>query len=214
MFFRVRPLPILVVAVCALSALPSPAFAQATMTQTTTISQNNDDGGIGFGVKFGPLFSSLSTDAVISPLSTRVGWVGGIFIGGNRTGVVGVGVDILYARKNVGTPTGDSHLDYFELPMYLRFNLGGSSASGARLYAVVGPVVDVRLKGELTFEESLPKQTEGVDVGIQGGLGFEVARLLIEGRYTKGLRDVGSDLSLGHKITTQSFAIMAGLRFN
>jgi hypothetical protein len=214
MYSSVRRLTVTLGAAMVLGVGAPAAFAQATVTQTTTISQDTDNGGIGFGIKGGPLFSSLSSDAVTSPLDTRTGWIGGLFIGGNRKGVVGVGVDVLYARKNVSTPTGDTNLDYLEVPIYLRINIGASSASGARLYAVAGPVFDVRLKGELQFDTSIPKQTEGVDVGIQGGAGVEFARLMIEGRYTKGLRDIGKELTLGQKITTQSFAIMVGLRLN
>ena len=190
-----------------------PAAAQATVTQTTTVSSNSGGGGIGIGIKGGPLFSTLNSSVVTSPLDTRTGWIGGLFIGGNRPGIVGLGVDLLFARKTVGTPTGDTDLDYFEVPIYLRVNFGSSKASGARVYAVVGPSIDVRLKGQLNFSEGITSQTDAVDVGLQGGAGVEFARFLIEGRYTKGLRNIAKDFSTT-EIKSNSFAIMLGFRFN
>lgn len=210
----VRSLGLLTVVTGVVALGASPARAQSTVTQTMTISSGDDHEGIGVGIKAGPLFSALSTDVISSPLDTRTGWIGGLFFGGNRPGVVGVGVDLLFARKKVSTPTGDTNLDYLEVPVYLRVNIGSSSASGARVYAVVGPAFDVRLKGELNFSSSIRSQTEAVDVGVQGGAGVEFARLLIEGRYTKGLRNLGKDLTSSQKITSHSFAIMAGIRFN
>ena len=191
----------------------SPALAQGQVTTTTTISSSEHE-GIGFGVKAGPLFSSLDSNVVTSPLDTRTGWIGGFFIGGNRPGVVGVAVDVLFARKKVGTPSGDVTFDYLEVPVLLRVNGGSSSLGGVNVFGVVGPAFDFRLKGKLNFEDSPDAQMQEIDVGVSAGAGVEITRFIIEGRYTKGFRNLGKDLTQNEKITTQSFAVMFGVRFN
>ena len=192
----------------------TPALAQGQITTTTTVSNSSGHGGIGFGIKAGPLFSNLNSDVITSPLDTRTGWIGGVFIGGNRPGILGVGVDVLFARKKVGTPTGDVTLDYLEVPVLLRVNAGTRSLNGVNVYGVVGPAFDFRLKGELNFEESPEAQMQEIDLGLTAGAGVEITRFVIEGRYTKGFRNLGKDLTQNEKITTQSFAVMFGVRFN
>jgi hypothetical protein len=170
--------------------------------------------GVGIGAKFGPLFSSISSDAITDPIDTKTGWIGGLFIGGNRPGVVGVGVDILYARKKVGTEDTTVTLDYVEVPVLLRLNAGSQSRGGVNVYGVVGPSFAWKLKGKFNFEDGVDDQTAGFDIGISAGAGVEITRFIIEGRYTQGLRSIAKDLSDSEKITTKSFAIMAGVRFN
>lgn len=191
----------------------SAASAQGQITTTTSVSSSEHE-GIGIGIKAGPLFSSLNSNVVTDPLDTRTGWIGGLFIGGNRPGIVGVGVDILYARKKVGTPDGDVTLDYLDIPVLLRINGGSSGLGGVNVYGVVGPDFEFRLKGKLNFDESLGAQMQAVDVGIAAGAGVEITRFIIEGRYTRGFRNLGKDFTANEKITTQSFAVMLGVRFN
>jgi hypothetical protein len=193
----------------------STAFAQGQITTTTNVSTSDDDhGGIGVGIKAGPLFSSLNSDVVNSPLDTRTGWIGGIFLGGNRHGVVGAGVDIHYARKKVGTPSGDETLDYLNVPVYLRLNGGSSSLGGVNVFGIVGPDFNFRLKGKLNFNDGLDDQMESADVGLAVGAGIEITRFIVEGRYTKGFRNIKKDLTTGDKITTTSFSVMFGVRLN
>jgi hypothetical protein len=211
---RVRLLRAFLLSFAAILLCASTAWAQGQITTTTSISSDDDHHGIGIGIKAGPLFSSLNSDVVTSPLDTRTGWIGGLFLGGNRSGIVGVGVDILYARKKVGTPNGDTTLDYLDIPVYLRLNAGSSNLGGVNLYGIVGPDFEVRLKGQLKFDDGIDDQTEGVDLGIAAGAGIEITRFIVEGRYTRGFRNIAKDLSVDQKITTQSFAVMFGVRFN
>ncbi len=216
MSVRVRSLGLVSAATGLLLLLaPSAARAQGQVTTTTTISSSSSEHeGLGFGIKAGPLFSSIDSNIVTSPLDTRTGWIGGFFIGGNRPGVLGVQADVLYARKKVGTPTGDVTFDYLEVPVLLRVNAGGANLGGVNVYGVVGPAFDFRLKGKLNFDQSPGAQMQEIDVGVSAGAGVEISRFIIEGRYTKGLRNLGKDLTQNEKITTQSFGVMVGVRFN
>jgi hypothetical protein len=197
-----------------LLAASSTAFAQGQITTQTTISDDDDHQGIGIGIKGGPLFSSFNSDVADHPLDSRTGWIGGLFIGGNRPGIVGVAVDLLFARKKVGTPDGDVTLDYLDIPVLLRVNAGSSSLGGVNVFGVIGPDFQLRLKGKVNFDDSIDDQTAGADVGIAAGAGIEITRFIVEGRYTRGFRSLAKDLSADQKITTQSFSVMFGVRFN
>ena len=54
---------------------------------------------------------------------------------------------------------------------------------------------------------------EGTDVSLLFGGGFEVARIIIEGRYEKGLRRINKNFSELIEIKKQSFTILFGVRF-
>lgn len=198
MRFCVRPFVLATAAAIVLTFAAAPARAQ----------------GIGIGIKGGPLFSSISSDAITDPLETKTGFIGGLFIGGNRAGRVGVGVDLLYARKKFGTADETITLDYLNVPILLRVNGGSSSRGGVNVFGVIGPAFDVRLKGKLDFGDGLDDQTQGVDLGLAVGGGVEITRFIIEGRYQKGFRSLAKDLTAHEKITTKSFAIMLGVRLN
>lgn len=188
-----------IIGILALIALPLPALAQ----------------GIGIGAKIGPLWSSLSEADVDDAFENRTGWIGGLFIGGNRPGVVGVGVDILYARKGANETGSDQALtlDYLNVPIYMRINAGSSSTSRAALYGIAGLDLNFLLKSKLAFGGDVTDQFKRADYGLALGLGVEITRILLEGRYTKGFGSIAKH-NLDSDVKTQSFSVMVGFRFN
>ncbi len=173
--------------------------------------------GIGIGIKSGPLFSSLSSNVSGNEFDNRTGWIGGLFIGGNRPGVLGAAMELLYARKGANDPNSSQSvtIDYFEIPLLLRINIGSNSLNGVNIYGVAGPSFDIRLKAKLNTGESLTDQTAGADIGFAAGAGIEITRFLIEGRYTRGLRNIATnELELGGKLNAHTVAIFFGIRFN
>ena len=106
-------------------------------------------------------------------------------------------------------------IDYFEIPLLLRINIGSNSLNGVNIYGVAGPSFDIRLKAKLNTGESLTDQTAGADIGFAAGAGIEITRFLIEGRYTRGLRNIATnELELGGKLNAHTVAIFFGIRFN
>ena len=168
--------------------------------------------GIGFGAKFGPLFPSISKE--VTNFDNRTGWLGGIWFGGNRSGAVGIQVDVLYGKKNVPSPLvlgGDVDVHFLEIPVMARINLGTSSKAAG--YILVGPSFDINLKSELNSLD-VKSQYESLDLGIIGGAGVEISRFLVEGRYNWGLRNVvNGDLLNTSEIKTRTFVILFGVRF-
>src|SRR4029450_3547387 len=107
--------------------------------------------GFGIGAKIGPLFTSYDAAAGDGCLNTSTGWEGGIWFGGNRGGRVGVMGEVLYAKKKQEGAglTGSTNLQYLEIPILLRINIGSRSRNGISVYGLAGPVFDINLKASL-----------------------------------------------------------------
>ena len=181
--------------------------APAASAQQSAGSRSRHE-GFGIGAEFGPLFSSF--DQANSNFKSNNGFEGGIFFGGNRAGSVGVMGKLLYAKK--GTSSVD--LNYLEIPVLMRINVGSSSLNGVSVYGIVGPVADILLQGKQDGRD-VKSNYESLDVGLQFGAGIEVTRFIVEGVYTKGLLNVlKSTGGTATDIKTHSFAVLFGLRFN
>jgi Outer membrane protein beta-barrel domain len=165
----------------------------------------------GVGIKVGPTFDEFSGD--VFDFDTRTGIHAGLFIGGSRDKVVGLQTEFNWLRKNTATEAGQEiRIDYLQVPLLLRLNAGSSSANGAALYGVVGPAFDFKIADEVegfTLDDGF----EGTDVSLAFGGGFEVAHILIEGRYEKGFRRINKTFSSLDEIKKQSFTILFGVRF-
>jgi hypothetical protein len=175
-----------------------------------------EPGGIGFGVVGGPLLSSLSSEVPTDEFATKTGWVAGAFADTNRADRFGAIVELLYARKGANDATSSASLtiDYLEVPLLLRVKAVSLGPGGPTVYGMAGPTVGVRLRAKLDSGDSLTDEIAKADVGLAVGAGAEWRRLLIEARYTKGLRDIGTaELDLGGALKTHGFAILAGWRF-
>jgi len=173
--------------------------------------------GAGIGFKLGPLFTSYSAASCDGCFNTSTGFEGGIWFGGNRGGRVGIMGEVLYAKKKQEGSglTGSTSLQYLEIPILARINIGSRSRSGVSVYGLVGPVFDVNLKASIGGLD-VKNKYESLDLGILGGVGIEITRFLVEGRFNHGFRNVlksGNAGSFGD-IKTNSFAVLFGFRFN
>jgi hypothetical protein len=190
--------------------LPLPALAQLPASQASSTRHE----GFGIGVKGGPLFSSLSVEDVDDLFETQTGFIGGLFMGGNRPGILGVGVDLLYARRGANIEGIDDRItmDYINVPVYMRINAGSSSLSGAIVYGTVGLDLNFLLKSKLGGED-LTDDFQRADYGLAVGVGVEITRFLVEARYTQGIGNIAKDKD--DPVTkAKTFAVMAGFRFN
>src|SRR5262245_9825389 len=176
--------------------------------------------GVGIGAKFGPLFTSYDAASCDGCFNTNTGWEGGIWFGGNRGGLVGVMGELLYAKKKQELAqgsqlTGSTTLQYLEIPILLRLNIGSPSRNGISIYGLAGPVFDINLKANLNGLDVKSKY-QSLDLGVLFGGGIEITRFLVEGRFNQGLRNVLDSSNVGNvtDIKTRSFAVLFGLRFN
>ena len=163
------------------------------------------------GIKFGPTFATFSSEAL--DFETRTGTHAGLFVGAGRDKAVGLQTEFNWLRKKAGTQAGqDIRIDYFQLPVLLRLNGGSSSANGFGVFGVVGPAISLKIADEVegfTLDDGF----EGADVSVVFGGGFEVARIIVEGRFEKGFRRINNSFSEPSEIKTQAFTILFGLRF-
>ena len=163
------------------------------------------------GIKFGPTFAKFSSDAL--DFKTRTGIHGGIFFGGNRSGIFGLQTEINWIRKNSATDLSDIRIDYLQVPVLLRLNAGTDSANGFAVYGIAGPAVSLKIGDEIQGV-TLDDGFEGADVGLVFGGGVEITRVIIEGRYEKGFRRINDNFFDTTDIKSQSFTILFGVRFN
>jgi len=175
--------------------------------------------GVGIGAKLGPLFTSYSAASCDGCFNTNTGFEGGIWFGGNRGGRIGVMGEILYAKKKQEASgpglTGSTSLQYLEIPILTRINIGSRSRNGVSIYGLVGPVFDINLKASIG-DLDVKNKYESLDLGILGGVGIEITRFLVEGRFNHGFRNVLKSGNAGAfgDIKTNSFAVLFGFRFN
>jgi hypothetical protein len=198
------------------------AFLTAGMVEQQTPPPPGGGGpraeGIGIGAKVGPLFTSYSAASCDGCFNTNTGLEGGIWFGGNRGGRVGVMGEVLYAKKKQEASnglTGSTSLQYLEIPILARINIGSRSRNGISIYGLVGPVFDINLKASIG-DRDVKSNYESLDLGLLGGIGIEITRFLVEGRFNQGLRNVLKSDNAGTfgDIKTHSFAVLFGFRFN
>jgi len=181
-------------------AVATPALAQSNMTpanrlwpslapELTTPQKTPNQQGLGIFVQGGWVqLNTYGSNGLPASIDTKTnGFLVGISFGGNKSGVVGVGVDVNYMAVGNSTsglfdPVGDLSLHYIDIPVYARINFfGHHTKNAATLYAIAGGFVDILLKGEIGTT-SVKDQFNGFDSGIVGGVGFEVARIGVEFR--------------------------------
>jgi hypothetical protein len=163
------------------------------------------------GIKFGPTFANFSSDAL--DFDNRTGLHGGLFFGGNRDGVIGLQGEINWIRKQAELGVRDIRIDYIQIPALLRLNVGSGSPNGFALYGIAGPAVEFKIADEVegfTLDDGF----ESADVSLVFGGGLEVARIIVEGRYTKGFRRINNLFEDFAEIKSQSFTLLFGVRFN
>lgn len=169
---------------------------------------------VGVGIKGGLVFPDFSSDDFNA--DNRNGWQAGLFVGGNRDGVLGVQGEINYVRKEVADELGlgEVQLSYVQIPVLLRLNAGSRSRGGAALYGIVGPSFSAKVGESISGFDFDTDAFEGVDIALMFGGGVELGRFLVEGRYSRGLRQVNKNFSDFTEIKVHSFAVLVGVRLN
>ena len=207
------------------SSSPSASFLQGwnfTATDTDNTAQpeaqappqsSAKHGGIGIGIKGGPVFATLDTTSSTT-FQMKTGYQIGLFIGGNRPGVFGVGTEITYIKRNAqaqGQTTTSGSATALEIPILFRFNAGSSSLSGADLYVLFGPAIDINMT---KFSPNFVANTTSYDMNGVVGVGVEITRVILEFRYNRSFKNVAKTLSDSTNVNMHSFVLLAGFRFN
>jgi hypothetical protein len=171
--------------------------------------------GIGFGVKGGLVYPDFSVDVGDYEYKNKTGWQAGLWFGGNRDGIVGVQVEINYMEKKAEAESGlgDFSIKYMQVPILLRLNTPARTKNSFQAYGIVGPSIDIKVGDEFNGLNIID-EFEGTDLGLMFGGGIDVARLIVEARYSYGLRQINKSFSDVAKLKSHSFALLFGVRFN
>jgi hypothetical protein len=204
------------VAAIALALAATPAFAQgAGQTQVNT--------GLGIGALGGLSWTQIRTEnETNAEFASDTGWLFGIWFGGNRDGRAGLMGELNYATKKITVtgagPEESVERTYVQLPVLLRINAGYRERDKPSVYLLVGPVFDIQIKAKVNGADSPDDVYEGLDIGVMAGVGFEVVRLGIEGRYSWGLKSVlATDAAVAEgfgSTKNNTFSVVAKVRFN
>lgn len=142
------------------------------------------------------------------------GFIVGIGFGGNKSGTVGVGVDINYVWTN--NSDEDQKTQYLNIPVYARVNIGGHNTKNAfTFYIPAGWFFDVNLTNQfdgVDFKDAF----NGFQTGPLLGAGFEVARVGLEARAQWAITNLLADGSvLGTGDAKQfTFIVLFKVRLN
>src|SRR5881296_2227658 len=99
---KIRCRTLVVLSVVALLAIAASAFAQQPATTANPANTNTSQGGIGVGVEGGFARTTLSGDVVADYNSRNAGLIG-LWVGGNKNGMVGFVGEFLYLQRKSGS---------------------------------------------------------------------------------------------------------------
>ncbi len=172
--------------------------------------------GITFGIKGGVNSATISSDS--SPnIGTRLGAVGGLFLGARITDNIGLQLEGLYSQRGGSDEAVGSdakfRLTYLDLPVLLK--LGSASDAEMRFHVFGGGQASYKLKAEassellgLTIDQD--DQVEDLDFSVVFGVGMERGRLSLDARYTLGMTNLAT--AAGDDGKNRTIAVMVGLR--
>jgi hypothetical protein len=130
--------------------------------------------------------------------------------------------EVLYSLKGAKVEEGDvtakALLDYLEVPILARISRGAPGTR--RFYGVAGIALGVLLRaktradfGGATEEIDIKDDIETLDLGAVVGGGMEFGSLVIDARYTHGIRDIDKDTTDSVTVKTRAASITVGIRF-
>jgi hypothetical protein len=170
------------------------------------------------GPEIGVNFSRYGMDA--NRNDHLPGIVGGFFATYSVINTFGVTGKILYSEKGSEQKDYDEILRYIEIPLTARFFINKEGRFRPNLFAgsSAGYLLHVSRRdndGNMATLQNFEDLYNRFDLGITGGIGLnyeiiEDTRVLIDGRYTYGLRDL---TKAAGQINNETFTATVGLSF-
>ena len=169
------------------------------------------------GVKAGINLTNVSIDdpGDITDPKNRTGFVAGVFFIMPTNGLLAFQPEVLFsmqgAKLTSGSESASLKLDYVQVPLLARikppkFPLG----------VVVGPSLGFRTSSEISTrgedDVDLKDDVESNDLGFVAGVVFDLAHVVLDGRYTWGLKNISKDADDG-EVKNRVFSVTLGFRF-
>ena len=160
-----------------------------------------DDAPVGLaptlGVEGGINISSFNGQTVDAVYESRLGFVGGFFLGLPLGPSLTLQPELLFEQKGGKLNGNDYQLSYVEIPILLDVSLIGP------LGVILGPSFDANVVRPDGVTVS------NTDVGLILGAQLNLSKILLSGRYELGLTDLNTD----SKIQNGTFTLLVGLSF-
>ncbi|MEO8481276.1 MAG: outer membrane beta-barrel protein [Acidobacteriota bacterium] len=188
-------------------------MAQPALAQNTA---SHEDSGIGIGVEGMITHTSFRGTNADNLFKGRSGEGFGLWIGGNKNGLIGFTGEFVYLIRHFGAKGDPNEVkaNALEIPAVFHINFGQRSKNGIAAYAIVGPVFTINLKQKLVISDlDISNNFSGADIGVIGGAGVEFYRVGIEARGNWGLRNI-SDSGDTNNLKTFTFELVGKFRFN
>lgn len=189
--------------------LTCPAAASAQFTGS----------GVRAGLNLATLDSSDETGS--APVESQLRGVAAGYLTWRMLSWLELQPEVAYTLKGGKTDDGSSTkalLDYLELPVLGRVSTG--QAGSRRFYVAAGAAVAVLLRartradfGDAIEEIDIRDDVETLDWGVVVAGGLELRSLVLDARYTHGLRDVDRDRTDPAKVYNRVLSFTAGIRF-
>jgi opacity protein-like surface antigen len=180
--------------------------ASAEMMAPAPASASSFEIGLESGMNFSYLLGSDASNLNLGgATSSRMGFVGGVYLSLNFSSNFSIRPEALYEQKGAqisGTQT-NLETDYFEVPVLAKIGLGLPFLNPSLL---IGPSFDWNTIA------SLPSGTGAVntnDLGLVAGLDFDFSKFCINARYELGVNNVSSSKNLQNG----TFTILMGYSF-
>ena len=166
-----------VLSVIVLIAVSDQAFGQASVS---------------LGLKAGLNFNTISANILATSFSGRIGYHGGAFVNIKMSGLAIV-PEVIYSMQGADisspTSTGPVELGYLNVPVLLK------------LYLLEG--LNVQLGPQFGFLTSASSAgldirdfVKGTDTSIAVGIGFDISKFVIDGRYNLGISEINENVTL------------------
>lgn len=181
-------------ALLATLALPAPSAAQDV------------------AIKAGVNFATFAEEEDESQPGTRRGLTAGLAVRVPVGGRFSIQLEGLLSDKGASFDFGSDRLRYIEGPVLGRVDFSAPGAS-VRPFALTGVAPAFRLNAGATRADGTSSldRIRAFDIGWVAGAGFEAGRILLEARYTRGLRPLDTPDGHDHPARrNRVFSVLAG----
>jgi len=190
--------------------LSSLALAQPALAQNQGKEHSS---GVGVGVEAMAGFPTISN--VTPDLEAKTSYGFGLWVGGNRNGIVGFTGEFIYVVKKETLLGAEAKHQALEIPAVFHINFGQRhNKNGVLGYLVVGPNFTINVKDKLTGGLS-GGNFSSANYGLIYGAGVEFARIAIEGRMNQDFKAItDNNDAIFQDSKARTFELLGKIRFN
>jgi len=185
-------------------------------------------------IRIGPVagvnFATWTGNDVGSGATRRTGVHAGIMVTGELGRIFALQTGALYSQEGTGvelpgtTITGSFKVDYVRVPLLLQARMA-LPGSGIRPYALTGPALGIKVHCRIEAEsggQSAAADCDDPTVGLNltttdfgwvFGLGLDIGRFTVGGRYQLGLKSIDDTSNTASDVKNSLLALTAGYSF-